>query len=139
MGINSNATTNCEPGPPNGEPGFEHSARKDGTSKDDIAIIGTACRLPGGVHDSEALWNMLTQKLDGWSEMPKDRFTTEGFYHPNPSKRGAVGCEFNARGAHFLQEYISLFDAQFFNITANEANVRVISRQTVHVPGLQSD
>jgi hypothetical protein len=93
MGINSNATTNCEPGPPNGEPGFEHSARKDGTSKDDIAIIGTACRLPGGVHDSEALWNMLTQKLDGWSEMPKDRFTTEGFYHPNPSKRGAVGCE----------------------------------------------
>lgn len=61
---------------------------------------------------------MLLSKLDGYTPMSEiNRFSTDGFYHPNPSKRGA----FNAKGAHFLTEDISLFDAGFFNITANEA------------------
>lgn len=93
MGINSDTIMNEDFKLLNREPGSQHSTEHQGVRNDDIAIIGTACRLPGGVHDSESLWNMLIEKRDGWSEMPKDRFTTEGFYHPNPNKRGAVGYE----------------------------------------------
>ena len=99
---------------PSSSPPFEEPPLSD----TDVAIIGTACRLPGSVHSPSDLWTMLLSKLDGYTPMSEiNRFSTDGFYHPNPSKRGA----FNAKGAHFLTEDISLFDAGFFNITANEA------------------
>ena len=82
-----------------------------------IAIVGMACRLPGGVRSAEEFWQMCARARSGWSEMPQDRFDHGSFYHPNPAKPGA----YHAKGAHFLQDDISLFDAPFFNITAQEA------------------
>jgi acyl transferase domain-containing protein len=82
-----------------------------------IAIIGYACRLPGDVSSPTDLWELCTRKRSGWSSIPKDRFASEAFHHPNPSKVGA----FNPGGGYFLQDDISCFDAPFFNITAQEA------------------
>ncbi|KAF3392979.1 Compactin diketide synthase mokB [Talaromyces pinophilus] len=82
-----------------------------------IAIIGYACRLPGDVSSPADLWELCTRKRSGWSPIPKDRFASGAFHHPNPSKVGA----FNPSGGYFLQDDISRFDAPFFNITAQEA------------------
>ena len=82
-----------------------------------IAIIGMACRLSGDVSSAEELWQLCSRARSGWSEIPKERWSQQGFYHPNPSKTGT----YNPQGAHFIQEDIALFDAPFFNISATEA------------------
>ncbi|KAL9087951.1 MAG: hypothetical protein Q9159_003393 [Coniocarpon cinnabarinum] len=82
-----------------------------------LAIIGMACRLPGDVTTPAELWELCSRNRSGWSEIPKDRFSAEGFFHPNPQKLGA----FNCKGAHFLSQDLAIFDAPFFNITAAEA------------------
>lgn len=82
-----------------------------------LAIVGMACRLPGGVHSTDDLWQMCALGRSGWSEMPADRFTHESYYHPDAGRLGT----YNAKGGHFLEDDVGLFDAAFFNITAQEA------------------
>lgn len=55
-----------------------------------IAIVGMACRLPGHVSNLESFWNLCLKAKDTWSEVPKDRFSQENFYHPNPDKTNCV-------------------------------------------------
>ncbi len=57
-----------------------------------IAIIGMACRFPGGSTDPEKLWQMLANGRSGWSEVPGDRFTQSSFQHPSSSVGGTVNC-----------------------------------------------
>ncbi|KAI9653222.1 MAG: Type I Iterative PKS [Bathelium mastoideum] len=82
-----------------------------------IAIVGMSCRLPGGVSSPDEFWELCSRARDGWSEIPKQRFETASFHHPNPGKSGC----FNATGGNFLQEDVGLFDAPFFSLTAQEA------------------
>ncbi|RDW89221.1 polyketide synthase BcPKS8 [Coleophoma cylindrospora] len=82
-----------------------------------IAIVGMSCRLPGNVATPDEFWELLSRARTGWSEMPKERFDNASFHHPNPGKRGC----FNAAGGNFLKEDLGLFDAPFFNLTAQEA------------------
>ena len=58
-----------------------------------IAVIGMACRLPGGIANPEDLWEACCQRRSGWSEIPKSRFNHESFYHPNHDRPGSVGVE----------------------------------------------
>ena len=55
-----------------------------------IAIVGMACRLPEYVSNVESFWNLCLKARNTWSEVPKDRFSQEGFYHPNPEKSNCV-------------------------------------------------
>ena len=82
-----------------------------------IAIVGMSCRFPGDATTPSRLWDMLAQGKDAWSEIPPSRFNLKAFYHPDGSRNGAT----NVRGAHFLHEDLSLFDARFFGITPSEA------------------
>ncbi|KAI9750407.1 MAG: Type I Iterative PKS, partial [Chaenotheca gracillima] len=82
-----------------------------------IAIVGMACRLPGGVSDLEGFWEFCEAGRNAWTKFPTDRFNSDAFYHPNPEKAGCL----NIKGSHFLKEDVALFDAPFFNITAGEA------------------
>ncbi|KAG8533016.1 Type I Iterative PKS [Bacidia gigantensis] len=82
-----------------------------------IAIIGMGCRYPGGATDPSKLWQMCVEQRDVWSPIPKDRFNSKVFYHPDPGRNGT----FNALGAHFLDEHPGYFDAPFFNVTKAEA------------------
>jgi acyl transferase domain-containing protein len=56
-----------------------------------IAIVGMACRLPGYVSNLERFWDLCLKAKGTWSEVPKDRFSQETFYHPNPDKTNCVG------------------------------------------------
>lgn len=83
-----------------------------------IAIIGTACRFPGDSTSSSKLWELLRQPRDVLSEIPSDRFSSRGFYHPDPLHHGTS----NVRHSYLLSEDVRLFDAQFFGIKPVEAN-----------------
>lgn len=82
-----------------------------------IAIIGVGCRFPGGANDTEKLWSLLAEGRSAWTDVPKDRFNWEAFYHPNADVNGTL----NHRGGHFLDQDIRAFDAEFFGISPVEA------------------
>ncbi|KAL2008035.1 hypothetical protein VTN00DRAFT_8017 [Thermoascus crustaceus] len=82
-----------------------------------IAIVGMACRLPGDAVNPDKLWDMCARKQSAWSEVPKDRFNIDAFYHPNADRNGCI----NNRGGYFLKEDIAAFDASFFSISPAEA------------------
>lgn len=73
----------------------------------DIAVIGMGCRFPGDAKSPSEFYDMLVKGRSGWSEVPKDRFNIDAYWHPSHERKGTIVN----RGGHFLSEDISLFDA----------------------------
>ena len=53
-----------------------------------IAIIGMACRLPGGIDSPEQLWEALLRGDDLVTEIPPDRWDADEYYDPQPGAPG---------------------------------------------------
>src|ERR1044071_843945 len=68
-------------------------------AREPIAIVGMACRLPGGVTSPAELWDLLSEKRTGVSEFPTDRgWDIERVYDPTPrSEERRVGKECRSR------------------------------------------
>ncbi|MGV9884636.1 beta-ketoacyl [acyl carrier protein] synthase domain-containing protein [Streptomyces sp. NPDC003006] len=81
-----------------------------------LAIVGAACRLPGGVNDLQSLWSVLEQGRDLVTEAPPERFESDRFL----DRRGRPGKTRTTAGG-FL-ENIADFDADFFDIAPREAS-----------------
>ena len=81
-----------------------------------IAIIGMACRFPGGADSPEALWTLLCDGVDAISEVPASRWLVSRFYDPNASRAGKTPT----RCGGFI-EGVDRFDAGFFGISPREA------------------
>ncbi|MGD0282879.1 MAG: beta-ketoacyl synthase N-terminal-like domain-containing protein, partial [Dissulfurispiraceae bacterium] len=87
-------------------------------NSDPIAIIGMACRFPGGVKDSDAYWTLLRDGVDAISEIPGSRWDIDFYYDQNREEPGKIATRYGG----FL-EGVDLFDAQFFRISSREAAV----------------
>ena len=81
-----------------------------------IAVIGTACRLPGGIDSPERLWEALLAGDDLVTEVPADRWDADEYYDP---ERGVPGRTMSRWGA-FLDD-IGGFDAGFFGLDDGKA------------------
>lgn len=55
-----------------------------------IAIVGLATRFPQQATTTESLWELLLQARSTWSSIPKERFNSDAFYHPDPEHGGTV-------------------------------------------------
>nr|ALQ32967.1 putative polyketide synthase [Fusarium sp. NRRL 25184] len=84
--------------------------------KEPIAIIGTACRFPGGATNPSKLWDLVCEKRDVQSIIPNERFNIDGFYSPNGDKNGCT----DVKKAYLLTEDIRVFDASFFKMNPRE-------------------
>jgi acyl transferase domain-containing protein len=80
-----------------------------------IAICGMALRLPGGVHDDEAFWDVLVNGKDTKTPIPANRWNSEGF-GPSLGKRGAIKTQYG----YFLKDDLSCLDASFFTMTKSD-------------------
>lgn len=82
-----------------------------------VAIIGSACRFPGGVASPSQLWELLENPIELVRELPDDRFSADTFYHPKAQSPGHT----NVKKAYTLTQDVRKFDASFFNISPAEA------------------
>ncbi|NUQ95104.1 MAG: acyltransferase domain-containing protein, partial [Streptomyces sp.] len=82
-----------------------------------IAIIGMACRLPGGVGTPDELWELLETGRDAITDLPVNRgWDVAGLYDPDPDAAGRA----YVREGGFLHD-AGDFDAGFFGISPREA------------------
>ncbi|WP_414450288.1 SDR family NAD(P)-dependent oxidoreductase [Burkholderia sp. 22PA0099] len=81
-----------------------------------IAIVGIACRFPGGANNPDELWSLLRDERDAVTQIPAERFGTEFYQHP--SKREAGKSYTFSAG---VLENIAGFDAAFFGVSPREA------------------
>ncbi|MFM8332696.1 MAG: SDR family NAD(P)-dependent oxidoreductase [Candidatus Methylumidiphilus sp.] len=82
-----------------------------------VAVVGIACRLPGGANDPGALWDLLRRGEDSCGPVPPERWPSERFYNPSADAPGQT----HAASANFLDVPVGGFDAPFFGISAKEA------------------
>ncbi|OJJ08490.1 hypothetical protein ASPVEDRAFT_89706 [Aspergillus versicolor CBS 583.65] len=81
-----------------------------------LAIVGMACRLPGGANDPDLFWELLEKGRDTLTTVPPDRFDLETHYDPSGKTENATETPFG----NFIDRP-GYFDAGFFNMSPREA------------------
>ncbi|WP_198166867.1 beta-ketoacyl synthase N-terminal-like domain-containing protein, partial [Micromonospora rifamycinica] len=96
-----------------------HTLRQRGSGHADepLAVVGMACRFPGGVASPEDLWRLVVDGVDALSDFPEDRgWPLEGLFDPDPD---APGTSYTSQGGFLTGA--GQFDAGLFGISPREA------------------
>ena len=83
---------------------------------DPIAIVGMACRVPGGGDTPARLWQLLRNGVDTVRAVPADRWNGDAWYDPDLSATAKSATKWGG----FLDR-IDEFDADYFGILPREA------------------
>jgi acyl transferase domain-containing protein/acyl carrier protein len=81
-----------------------------------IAVIGMGCRFPGGISGPESLWQFIVDRGCSIGQVPEERW--KPFENGSPEVAAALAR--TTRWGSYLSD-IDAFDAEFFEITPNEA------------------
>ncbi|MFD7432914.1 type I polyketide synthase, partial [Streptomyces sp. NPDC059818] len=87
-----------------------------GMAHEPIAIVGMACRFPGGAASPDELWQLLDSGVDAIGPFPADRGWDLETLYPDSER----GREAYTQAGGFVRD-ASAFDAGFFGISPREA------------------
>lgn len=90
---------------------------KRSKANEDIAVIGYACRFPGGANNPEAFWDILINGVDTVTGIPESRFDKDRYYSEDRDEPGKM----YTRNGAFLNVPIDYFDNRHFEISPLEA------------------
>jgi len=91
---------------------------KETEKKDPIAIVGMACRLPGGVTGIDEFWELLSKEGDGIRIVPNDRWDPDFFCDPTGTLSGKI-C--TSLGGFIETDELFNMDPKFFGMSPREA------------------
>ncbi|MFT7589500.1 MAG: malonyl CoA-acyl carrier protein transacylase, partial [Limisphaerales bacterium] len=91
--------------------------KKEEVRHDPVAIVGMACRLPGGSNDIDKYWKLLADRRDGTSEVPADRWNNADFFDRDKT---LPGKSYVNRGGFLSDMDAYEFDPFFFKISPKE-------------------
>jgi acyl transferase domain-containing protein len=80
-----------------------------------VAVIGMACRFPGGCDTPEQFWQLLERGQCAVTKIPVDRWNADEYYDPDPAVPGKMATRYGG----FLRE-VDSFDTFFFGISPRE-------------------
>src|SRR3984885_10928611 len=83
-----------------------------------IAVVGMACRLPGGVSTPADYWQLLHDGVSGVIRVPADRWDADAYFSEDHTRPGTI-C--NREGGFLTSWQPDQFDAEFFGISPREA------------------
>jgi acyl transferase domain-containing protein/NADPH:quinone reductase-like Zn-dependent oxidoreductase/acyl carrier protein len=83
---------------------------------DPVAIVGMACRIPGGADTPESFWTLLAEGRDAIRDVPADRWRNDDWFDADLAAPGKIAT----RRGGFL-DAIDGFDAEYFGILPREA------------------
>jgi acyl transferase domain-containing protein/NADPH:quinone reductase-like Zn-dependent oxidoreductase/NAD(P)-dependent dehydrogenase (short-subunit alcohol dehydrogenase family) len=87
-------------------------------TKEEIAIVGIGLRYPSDIDTPEAFWDFITQKKDGFCDVPNSRWNQERFQDSSDQVEGTARPK---QAAFISDEEMKSFDAPFFNLSPREA------------------
>ncbi|KAF9891170.1 hypothetical protein FE257_004734 [Aspergillus nanangensis] len=108
----------CAPGPIAStlDSSVANATDKVDPSLNGVAVVGMACRVPGGNNDPEKLWQFLLDKKDASGEIPPLRW--EPYYRRDTRNHGVLR-QITSWG-YFVPD-LDNFDCRFFGISPKEA------------------
>ncbi|HET8774522.1 MAG TPA: beta-ketoacyl synthase N-terminal-like domain-containing protein [Thermoanaerobaculia bacterium] len=92
-----------------------NNGQREAADRDAVAIVGMACRFPGGAVSPASFWQLLESGSNGIVSMPAGRWQWPSFIDLDGKHRGIDKAGFLER--------IDEFDAPFFRISAKEAEL----------------
>lgn len=96
--------------------GHAHDSLKGQSCAPLVAICGMGMRLPGGIRNSENLYDFLLNKQDARGNVPSSRFDVDGFYGPE----GKPGHIYSDQGYWLDDIDLSNFDSSMFSMGRKE-------------------
>ncbi|MEM9768798.1 MAG: type I polyketide synthase, partial [Cyanobacteria bacterium P01_D01_bin.71] len=81
-----------------------------------IAVVGMACRFPGGADTPEAYWELLRNGVDAIVDIPSQRWDVAAHYDADADVPGKM----YTRSGGFING-VDQFDPQFFGLSPREA------------------
>ena len=85
--------------------------------RESIAVIGMACRFPGGADTPGRFWKLLSEGVDAVTHVPNDRWNGRELTSNDPDAPGKMITDL----AGYLTDDIQGFDNKFFGISPKEA------------------
>ena len=85
--------------------------------REPAALIGMACRFPGGVDSPKSFWRFLDEGSDAVGPVSDERWNVQHWVDPDPE---AAGKMYSSEGG-YLRGPVDAFDARLFNLSPREA------------------